>query len=99
MTKMKAGWKKIHFLGGFLLILIVAGLGYRYYQSLPAQMSRLETAVNKHQWAVVEKMVPRFANGRKISKESYQLFEAQLITKKAKRAFMQHLMSYRSCFF
>lgn len=91
MTKMKAGWKKILFLGGFLLMLIVAGLGYRQYQSLPAQIARLETAVNKHQWAVVEKMVPRFANGRKISKESYQLFEAQLTTKKAKQAFIHQL--------
>lgn len=91
MTKIKAGWRKILFLGGFLLMLIVAGLGYRQYQSLPVQIARLETAVNKHQWAVVEKMVPRFANGRKISKESYQLFEAQLTTKKAKQAFMQQL--------
>lgn len=91
MTKMKAGWKKILFLGGFLLTIVLASGCYWRYQSLPAQMARLETAVNKHQWTVVEKMIPRFANGRKISKESYQLFEVQLTTKKAKQVFMQQL--------
>lgn len=67
------------------------GISYSRYQALPARIKRLEIAVQKKQWAVVEKALPEFANGQKISKTSYQLFEQQLGTKKAVKSLASQL--------